>query len=49
VAHRLIRVGLTGGIATGKSTCLRHFAALGFPTIDSDVIARELVEPGTPG
>jgi len=49
VARSLIRVGLTGGIATGKSTCLRHFAALGIPTIDSDVIARELVEPGTPG
>ena len=49
MARPLLRVGLTGGIATGKSTCLRHFAALGIPTIDSDAIARDLVQPGTPG
>ena len=49
MARRLLRVGLTGGIATGKSTCLRHFAALGIPTIDSDAIARDLVRPATPG
>jgi dephospho-CoA kinase len=49
LAGRLLRIGLTGGIATGKSTCLRQFAALGVPTIDSDTIARDLVEPGTPG
>ena len=49
MAQRLLRIGLTGGIATGKSTCLRHFAALGIPTIDADRIARDLVAPETPG
>jgi dephospho-CoA kinase len=44
-----LRVALTGGIATGKSHCLRAFAALGVPTLDSDVLAREAVEPGSAG
>ena len=44
-----LRVGLTGGIASGKSTVARLFAALGVPVIDSDEIAREVVAPGTPG
>ncbi len=44
-----IRVALTGGIATGKSHCLRAFAALGVQTLDSDVLAREAVAPGTAG
>ncbi|MEZ5566288.1 MAG: dephospho-CoA kinase [Gammaproteobacteria bacterium] len=43
------RVGLTGGIASGKSTVANLFAALGVPVIDSDVIAREVVAPGTDG
>lgn len=43
------RVALTGGIATGKSTILRRFRELGIPTIDSDVLARDVVAPGTPG
>jgi dephospho-CoA kinase len=43
------RVGLTGGIASGKSTVADRFAALGVPVIDTDVLAREVVEPGTPG
>ena len=43
------RVGLTGGIATGKSYCLGRFAALGVPTIDADKLAREAVAPGSPG
>jgi dephospho-CoA kinase len=43
------RVGLTGGIASGKSTVAGMFAALGVPVIDTDVIAREVVAPGTPG
>ena len=43
------RVALTGGIATGKSTILRRFRELGIPTIDSDVLARDAVAPGTPG
>ncbi len=41
--------GLTGGIASGKSTVRRTLEALGAPVIDADVIAREVVEPGTPG
>jgi dephospho-CoA kinase len=43
------RVGLTGGIASGKSTVAEMFAALGVPVIDTDVIARDVVAPGTPG
>jgi dephospho-CoA kinase len=45
----VLRVGLTGGIATGKSFCLRRFAELGAATIDADIIARDVVAPGTPG
>lgn len=41
-------VVLTGGIASGKSECARRFAALGASVIDADVVARELVAPGTP-
>ena len=44
----LFRVALTGGIASGKSTVAEQFAALGIPVIDTDVIAREVVEPGQP-
>jgi dephospho-CoA kinase len=42
------RVALTGGIASGKSTVADLFAARGVPVIDTDVIAREVVEPGQP-
>jgi dephospho-CoA kinase len=42
------RVGLTGGIASGKTTVSRLFAALGVPVLDSDEIARDVVAPGTP-
>jgi dephospho-CoA kinase len=42
------RVALTGGIASGKSTVADLFAAHGVPVIDTDVIAREVVEPGRP-
>ena len=42
------RVALTGGIASGKSTVASLFESLGVPVIDTDVIAREVVEPGTP-
>ncbi len=42
------RVALTGGIASGKTTVANLFAALGVPLIDTDVIAREVVEPGQP-
>jgi dephospho-CoA kinase len=40
--------GLTGGIATGKSTVARRFVELGMPLIDADVIAREVVAKGQP-
>jgi len=43
----VFRVGLTGGIASGKSTVARLFAALGIPVIDTDELAREVVAPGT--
>lgn len=46
---RVRRIALTGGIATGKSYVRGRFEALGIPTIDSDVLAREAVAPGTPG
>lgn len=42
------RVGLTGGIASGKSTVADMFAGLGVVVIDTDRIAREVVEPGQP-
>lgn len=44
----MLRIGLTGGIGSGKSTVAALFAARGVPVIDADVIARELVEPGRP-
>jgi dephospho-CoA kinase len=44
-----LRVALTGGIGTGKSYCLSRLSELGVPVIDADVLAREVVEAGTPG
>lgn len=44
-----IRIGLTGGIASGKSTVAAILADLGAVIIDSDQLAREVVEPGTEG
>jgi dephospho-CoA kinase len=44
----MFRVGLTGGIASGKSTVARLFAALGIPVIDTDELSREVVAPGSP-
>jgi dephospho-CoA kinase len=46
---RRLRIGLTGGIASGKSTVAQRFAELGIPVVDADVAAREVVSPGTPG
>jgi dephospho-CoA kinase len=43
----MLRVALTGGIATGKTESLRHFARLGAPVLDADQVARDVVEPGT--
>ncbi len=45
----MFKVGLTGGIASGKSRVADLFAALGVTVIDSDVIAREVVAPGSEG
>jgi dephospho-CoA kinase len=42
-------IGLTGGIASGKSVVANRLAELGAIHIDADVLAREVVEPGTPG
>ena len=42
----MLRVGLTGGLGSGKSTAARLFAALGAHVLQSDVIGRELMEPG---
>jgi dephospho-CoA kinase len=42
------RIGLTGGIASGKSTVADQFAELGVPIIDTDLIAREVVQRGQP-
>lgn len=42
-------IGLTGGIASGKSTVSAMLRELGAEVLDADVIAREVVEPGTPG
>src|SRR6267154_3772711 len=46
---RRLRIGLTGGIASGKSTVAQRFMELGVPVIDADDAARAVVEPGTPG
>ncbi len=45
----MLKVGLTGGIGSGKSTVASHFAALGVPVVDADVVARQLTEPGSDG
>ena len=43
------RVGLTGGVASGKSTVSAMLRDLGAVVVDADALAREVVEPGTPG
>ncbi|MFE3523852.1 dephospho-CoA kinase [Streptomyces sp. NPDC059161] len=45
----MLKVGLTGGIGAGKSEVSRLFVSYGAVLIDADRIAREVVEPGTPG
>ena len=45
----MLVVGLTGGIASGKSTATAFFRARGVPVIDADQVARDVVAPGTPG
>jgi dephospho-CoA kinase len=44
----MVRVGLTGGIASGKSMVAEELAARGAVIIDADLLAREVVQPGTP-
>src|SRR3954467_11938754 len=44
-----MRVGLTGGVASGKSTVAAILTELGAVIVDADQLAREVVEPGTPG
>ncbi len=44
-----LRIGLTGGIASGKSTVARRFTELGIPVIDADESSRIVVAPGQPG
>lgn len=45
----MLRIALTGGIASGKSAAAAAFRALGVPVVDTDRIAREVVAPGQPG
>ena len=45
----MLIIGVTGGIATGKSTVVAMLAGHGAAVVDADRIAREVVEPGTPG
>jgi dephospho-CoA kinase len=46
---RSLRIGLTGGIGAGKSEVSRRLASYGAAVIDADMVAREVVAPGTPG
>ena len=46
---RALRVGLTGGIGSGKSEVSRRLASYGAVVIDADAVAREVVAPDTPG
>ncbi|HXH83768.1 MAG TPA: dephospho-CoA kinase [Candidatus Tectomicrobia bacterium] len=48
MSRRFLLVGLTGGIATGKSTVSAMFRRLGCEVVDADVLAREVVAPGEP-
>jgi len=45
----VLRVGLTGGIGSGKSTVATRFRELGAVVVDADLVAREVVAPGSPG
>ncbi|HEU0079684.1 MAG TPA: dephospho-CoA kinase, partial [Longimicrobiaceae bacterium] len=45
----MLRIGLTGNIAAGKSSVARVWRSLGATVVDADELARRAVEPGTPG
>lgn len=45
----MFKLGLTGGIATGKTTISNYLKTKGIPVLDADEYARKVVEPGTPG
>lgn len=45
----MLIVGLTGGVSSGKSLAANFFAELGVPIVDTDLLAREVVIPNTPG
>ncbi len=45
----MLKIGLTGGIGSGKSAATARFAELGAPIIDADITARKVVETGSPG
>lgn len=47
MTHRLT-IGLTGGIASGKSVVAQSFERLGVTLVDADLVSREIVEPGQP-
>jgi dephospho-CoA kinase len=49
MSSEMFRVALTGGIASGKTTVANMFGELGATLIDTDIIARDVVEPETPG
>ena len=44
----MLKIGLTGGIGSGKTTVANYFKALGVPVIDADEVARDVVKPGLP-
>lgn len=47
--RKIVLIGLTGGVATGKSTVAAMFSRLGFPTVDTDKVAHCLMKKGTAG
>ncbi len=49
MAPRLLRVGLTGGLASGKSTVAARLAGHGIPVLDADAVVHDLYRPGAPG